>query len=320
MKLELYLQNSNDGKVYDISNISEEITVTSQISGEAGKLECLLQKDPNNTLQISNGSIVSFIVNGKGFFFGYVFKIGTDAQENYKITCYDQLRYLKNSDIYTTSGMTASQIFAKVCDDYELKYKIKVPTSYVPKAFLHSNKTLYNIIKRGMDLASVNDSARYFIYDNFREIIWSELSYEKTNVQLGASSLLAGYKYEKSIDNNVYNQVKLYRDNKSSGKRDIWIVKDSDNIKRWGTLQFLEQADDEANSAQVKQKAEQYLKVKNKEMETLKLEADGIIDLIAGRGIKFVLEREGIDKWMWIKAATHKFTKYSHKMDLELEV
>ena len=101
---------------------------------------------------------------------------------------------------------------------------------------------------------------------------------------------------------------------------DIWIVKDSDNIKRWGTLQFLEQADDEANSAQVKQKAEQYLKVKNKEMETLKLEADGIIDLIAGRGIKFVLEREGIDKWMWIKAATHKFTKYSHKMDLELEV
>ena len=104
----MYLQNSNDGIVYDVSNIAEQVQVNQSLDGNAGKLTCILQKDPNNKLQIANGSIISFIVNKTGFFFGYVFKIGTDADQNYKITCYDQMRYLKNSDVYTTSNMTAS--------------------------------------------------------------------------------------------------------------------------------------------------------------------------------------------------------------------
>lgn len=320
MKLELYLQNSNDGQIYDISSISEEIQVSDSIDGEASSLTCVLQKDPNNLLKVSNGSIVSFIVDGKGFFFGYVFKIGTDAEENYQITCYDQMRYLKNNDVYVTSNMTASNIFKKICEDKDLRYKIKAATKYVPKAYLHDNKTLYNIIKRGMDLASLNDKKTYFIRDYFGTLTWDELGLEKTNVVLGDKSLINSYKYEKSIDNDVYNQVKMYRDNETTGKRDVWIVKDSNNIKRWGLLQFLEQADDDANSSQVKETAQNYLKKYNAEAETLSLEADGIIELIAGSGIKFELAREGINKWMWIKTSKHTFTKDTHTMELELEV
>ena len=320
MKLELYLQNSNDGTVFDISNIAEEITVETKLDGEAGKLSCILQKDPNNLLQVANGSIISFIVDGTGFFFGYVFKIGTDANENYKITAYDQLRYLKNSDVMTTSGTTASNIFAKICQNYGLRYNIKVPTGYVPETYLHNNKTLYAIVKRGMDLASINDKARYFIADRFGTLEWSEFSYEKTNIQLGGGSMLTDYTYEKSIDNETYNQVKFYRDNKDTGKRDIWIVNDTDNIKRWGLLQMLKKADDDENSAKVREQAQNYLSIKNKEVETLKLQAEGIKELVVGRGIKFVLPREGIDKWMWIKSARHTFTKYQHTMELEVEV
>ena len=117
MKLELYLQNSNDGTVYNISDIAQQTQITKNIDGTAGKLTTILQKDPNNLLKIANGSRISFIVNGKGVFFGYVFKIGTDMDANYKITCYDSLRYLKNSDIYTSKkllGLTASQIFEKI--------------------------------------------------------------------------------------------------------------------------------------------------------------------------------------------------------------
>lgn len=320
MKLELYLQNSNDGTVYNISDIAEEITITTSLDGEAGKLTCILQKDPNKVLQLANGSIISFIADGKGIFFGYVFTIGTDADENYKITCYDQLRYLKNNDVYVTSNMTSSQIFEKICKDKNLKYKVKVPTKYTPTAYLHDNKTLYTIIKRGMDLASVYDKKRYFIRDDFGTATWSELQEEKTDVVLGDGSLVTSYKYERSIDKDVYNQVKMYRDNEKTGKRDVWIVKDSNNIKRWGLLQFLEKADDDANASQVKETAQNYLKKYNAETETLSLEADGIIELVAGRGIKFQLAREGIDKWMWIKSATHRFTKDTHTMELEVEI
>lgn len=333
MKLELYLQNSNSGTVYDISNIATDIQVTQTLDGEAGKLTATLKKDPNNLLQIANGSIISFIVDNKGFFFGYVFKISTDDSGDYKITCYDQLRYMKYSDVLATSGLTASDIFAKICQDYGLRYQIKVPTSYVPEAYLHDNKTLYAIVKRGKDLASLNDNAQYFIRDDFGTLVWSELSYEKTNVQLGEGSALTGYDYEKSIDGDTYNQIKLYRDETTkqttskgstktvkTGKRQVWLVKDSDNIKRWGTLQFLKKVDDNLNSAQVRQLAENYIKAKNKETETLKLEALGIPELRVGRGIKFVLPKENIDKWMWITSCIHKFTKYEHKMTLEVEV
>lgn len=320
MKLELYVQNSNTGKVYDISDISEQIEVSSSLGGEAGKLTCLLQKDPNGLLQLANGSRISFIVDGKGFFFGYIFTIGTDADQNYKITAYDQMRYLKNNDVYVTKNQTSSDIFKKICEDKGMKYKIKTPTKYKPEAYVHDNKTLYTIIQRGMNLASLYDKKQYFIRDDFGTLVWSELGEEKTNVQLGDKSLVTSYTYEKSIDKDVYNQVKLYRDNEKTGKRDVWIVKDSNNIKKWGLLQYLEKADDNDNSSQVREMAKNYLKKYNAEVETLKLEADGIIELVAGRGIKFVLKREGIDKWMWIKSATHKFTKYSHIMELEVAI
>lgn len=320
MKLELYLQNSNTGKVYDISDIAGEVQVTTTITGEAGKLTCILQKDPNNLLQIANGSIVSFIVDGVGMFFGYVFMVGTDAEENYKITCYDQMRYLKNSDIYTTSNMTASDIFAKICKDYNLKYNVKVPTNYIPEPYIHDKKTLYSIIERGMNYASINDKKFYFIKDEFGVLTWSELEAEKTNIQIGSGSLLLGYKYEKSIDDDTYNQIKVYRENKDAGTREIWLVKDSNNIKRWGILQMLQKADDELNEAQIKQLAEDYLKVKNRETEKLTLQANGVKELTAGKGIKFILERETINKWMWIISATHTFTKYQHTMELEVEI
>lgn len=320
MKLELYLQNSNDGKVYDISNISERIQLTSNLEGEAGRLTCTLQKDPNNLLQIANGSIISFIVDKVGMFFGYVFKIGTDADANYQITCYDQMRYLKNQDVYTTANMTSSQIFEKICEDFGLNYKVKVPSYYKPSPYIHDKKTLYQIIERGIQLSNIAENAQFFIKDEFGTLIWSEISYEKTNVQLGGGSMLTQYKYEKSIDDDTYNQIKLYRDNENTGKRDVWMVYDSNNIQKWGILQYLEKADDNLNSAQIRQKAENYLKVKNRETETLKLTAEGIKELTAGKGIKFVLEREKIDKWMWIKSATHTFTKYEHTMELEVAI
>ena len=320
MKLELYLQNSNTGKMYDISDIAGEVQVSSSITGEAGKLTCILQKDPNNLLQIANGSKVSFKVDGIGIFFGYVFMVGTDADENYKITCYDQMRYLKNSDIMATENMTASDIFAKVCQDYELQYNIKVPTTYIPEPYMHTNKTLYSIIEHGMNEANIHDKKHYFIKDEFGVLTWSELQSEITDIQIGDGSLLLGYKYEKSIDSDTYNRVKVYRENKDAGKVESWTVYDSNNIARWGILQLLQKADDKLNEAQSRELAENYLYVKNRETEKLTLQANGVKELTAGKGIKFILERENIDKWMWIVSATHTFTKYQHTMELEVEI
>lgn len=243
MKLELYLQNSNDGTIFDITDLASGIEVDKSIDGTAGKFTCLLQKDINNILKVANGSIISFIVDGKGIFFGYVFTIGTDAAGTYKLTAYDQLRYLKNEEVYVTQNMTASDIFAKVCKDNELRYKIKSPTSFQPSAYLHDKKTLYTVIERGMNLAKLADGKQYYIIDDFGTLVWTDLSLEKTNLILGDGSLVTDYQFETTIDNETYNQIKFYRENEITGRREMFIFKDSDNIKRWGKLQFLEKLD-----------------------------------------------------------------------------
>lgn len=318
MNLELYLQNSNSGTVFDISDLAETIQVTKNIDGNSGKLTVLLHKDPKNLLQVANGSIISFIVDRVGIFFGYVFTIGTDATETYKITAYDQMRYLKNEEVYVTQNLTASQIFEKVCYDNQLRYQIKAPSNYIPSAFLHDKKTLYEIINRGKKLANAYENKQYYITDEFGTLTWSELSLEKTNLIIGEKSLLTDYQYEKSIDKDTSNQIKIYRENKDTGKRDIWIGKDSNTIKKWGKLQLVIKADDNDTQAMIQNTIQNYLKVKNRETQTLKLKALGIKELQAGKGFKFLLNRENISQDMWIVNSTHNFNKDTHTMDLEV--
>lgn len=287
-----------------------------------GRLTCVLQKDPNDKLKIANGSIISFIVDRVGVFWGYVFTIGTDADANYKIICYDQLRYLKNTDVRTFSNMTASNIFAKICEDYNLRYTIKAPTSYVPNAYQFNGQTLYTMIERGMHLANINDKKQYFIIDNNGTLEWSEFGIEGTNLSIALQdgAGITSYTYEKSIDNDTYNRIKLYRENQDAGKIDVWYVNDSNNEKRWGILQYAYEIDDNVNSSQEREYTENLLKAKNRETQTLKIQGNGILDCTAGKRLKFVLERESINQWMWIKSSTHTFNKYEHTMDLEVEV
>ena len=318
MDLKLYLQNSNNGVIYDVSELATDIEVTKNIDGNAGKLTVLLQKDPRDLLPISNGSIVSFICDKVGIFYGYVFTIGTDATATYKLTAYDQMRYLKNEEVYVTQNLTSSQIFEKVCQDNQLRYAVKVPSGYVPSAFLHDKKSLFEIINRGIKMANVYENRQFFITDEFGTLTWSELSVEKTNLIIGEQSLLTDYQYERTIDKETYNQIKIYRENSESGKRDIWIAKDSDNIKRWGKLQLLEKADDNDTPAMIQDTIQKYLKLKNREVETLKLNALGVNGLTAGKGFKFVLDRENIHQDMWIVSSTHKYNKDTHTMELEV--
>ena len=54
MNLEVYLQNSNTGTIYNITDITQEIQFNDSMDGEAGKLTTILEQDPHGLLQISN--------------------------------------------------------------------------------------------------------------------------------------------------------------------------------------------------------------------------------------------------------------------------
>lgn len=308
------------GKTYNISSLVGDIQYTTTLGGQPGKLTFTLQKDPNGVLNIQNGSVIQFIRDGKGIFYGYVFTMGTDATDIYKITCYDQLRYLKNEETIMLSGQTVSQVFEKLCKLHQIKnYKIVTPTSFVCPSYLHEKKSLYQILEHQMIQADIHDKKQYFIRDNFGVLEFNEIGNCKTDVVIGEKSLLTSYQFEISIDKDSYNQIKVVKDNKKTKKRDVYQVFDSTTQKRWGLLQKLVKADENQNSAQIELYANNLLKLHNRETRSLRLSALGVQGLNAGSGFSVnipKLQTKYFD--MWIASATHNFRKDFYTMDLEV--
>ena len=61
------------------------------------------------------------------------------------------------------------------------------------------------------------------------------------------------------------NCVKLIYENKETGKREVYMVKDSAHINEWGLLQYLEKVDNPANA---RMQAEAMLTLYNQKAES----------------------------------------------------
>ncbi|MCM1224398.1 MAG: hypothetical protein NC548_59115 [Lachnospiraceae bacterium] len=98
---------------FDISELAHGIEHTTSLLAQPGKLSFVLEKDGNGILKIELGSAIYFSVfdddgNEKKVFFGYVFSLGTDRTEAYRVVAYDQMFYLRNHDIWAIPGGTKS--------------------------------------------------------------------------------------------------------------------------------------------------------------------------------------------------------------------
>ena len=344
MKLELLIQNSITGTIYDVTNLSGNIQYTSELGGQPGKLTFTLQEDPKEPddpekLNIKNGSRVRLRVNGKGIFWGYVFTMGTDATGIYKITAYDQLRYLKNSHSKVVHAITASQLFEILCVEFSLDYEVKTPTDFIIEGVYHSNKTLYTMIDEAIQATNIAAAGEkmYFIRDDFGALIFTEISEHKTNLIIGDKSLLTSYQYEISIDKDTYNQILVTQDDEETGTLNSLVAKDPENQAYWGILQKVHKADKEENEAQMREKADDYLKFYNRETTSMKLTATGspetvinsswlteaekasvvdVISLAAGSGFTLKLDKLGVTVDTYIESITHTFTKDTHTMSM----
>ena len=57
--------------------------------------------------------------------------------------------------------------------------------------------------------------------------------------------------YTVSIDDDTYNFVKVAKDDKKAGVRDVYIAEDSANISRWGKLMIYDKVTAGLNAAQL---------------------------------------------------------------------
>ncbi|QOR33942.1 hypothetical protein IMX26_10605 [Clostridium sp. 'deep sea'] len=316
--IELYLQNSKSGKVYNISNIVEDIKWQTLRVGKASTLTFSMISE--NISLLENGSIIRFKYNNKNIFYGYIFSIQYNQDNKASITAYDQVRYLLNKETYVFKAKRADQIIKRITSDFQLKVGNLANTKYLIPAMVEDSQSLIDIIYKALDLTLINTGKLFVFYDDFGKLVLRDIEDMRLPVIIGDSSLMTGYNYEQNIDKDSFNKIKLVKDNEKTGKREAYIVQDKSNIISWGTLQYYEKVSEKLNEAQIQERAKQLLSNKNRSALSLQLDAVGDLRIRAGNAIYINIKDLNRKQLLITDDCSHNFNGGQHTMSLTLKV
>lgn len=314
MKYDTELIIQHKGKIYQPA-VQEGITWSTERKNSPGQLTFKVMKDSH--LAFAEGDPVRFKVNDKGVFYGFVFKKNRDKEKVISVTCYDQLRYLKNKDTYVFTNKTASQIVKMIADDFRLKTGTIEDTKFKIASRVESNTTLFDMIGNALDLTLQNKKKMYVLYDDFGKIALKSLSSMKLNLLIDEETG-ENYDYTSSIDDNTYNKVKLTYDNEKTGKREVYIAQSGKHMNEWGVLQYYDTLKKGENG---KAKADALLNLYNAKTRSLQVKnVMGDIRVRGGSLVPVILDLGDIkvSNYMLVEKAKHEFKESEYSMTLTL--
>lgn len=312
MVVQVYIQN---GQIVYEPVVEGSITWETQRKGQPGK--CSFTVISDGKLKIEEGNAVRLDVNGKPTFFGFIFERSWSSDGKVKITAYDQLRYLKNKDSYAYENKTAGEVIQMIAGDFNLQVGLLEDTGYKIPARNEPDTTLFDIILNALDFTMMGTGKMFVLYDDVGKLTLRNVENMKLNVMIDDETA-QDYDFTISIDKNTYNQIKLYRDNDDTKKRDVFMTKHTENINKWGVLQMSESLDKGVDGQKI---AETYLSLYNRPSKSLSIkEAFGDIKVRAGCLIPVFLDVKDMNlrNYLLVEAVTHKIDEGIHTMDLTL--
>ncbi|MFV0552277.1 MAG: hypothetical protein ACK5L6_10220 [Anaerorhabdus sp.] len=302
--------------VYNLDEVAGSINLSSQWRNGPSKFEfeVLSEKLP---FKIQKGSYLTFNFNGENMFAGRVFTTKITEKKTVLITAYDQLRYMKAKDTVMRKNCTLTQ-FVELCSaNLQLRISGLTDTVIPLDDYLFDNQTYLDMVYKSIKGNLLLNTYMYNIYDDFGAICLKDIYDMRLPLVIGDDSLAYQYSYEESIDKDTFNQIKLAYDNKKSGKREIYLVLDSTSIQKYGMLQYFEKVNS-GTAGQIIDKANAMIKLKNRETNTLSINALGDPRVRGGSGIKVELAEAGLNCWAIVNKVTHKIDNGIHTMSLDL--
>lgn len=264
------------------------------------------------------GGIVAVMDGDTGIFYGYVFKLSQNEKGEISVTAYDQTRYLKNKDTYVFKGQRADQITAQIAADFGIHVGELADTGYVIPSMIEDSQTLFDIILKALDHTLINTNKMFYLWDDFGLLRISDVAASKLDLFVGDSSLATGYTYAADIDSDTYNKIKLVRDNKETGKRDVYLFQDSNNMKFWGVLQDYEKVNESLGEAQIKARGDQMIALYNRPKRSFDVTALSDLSVRAGRVLFIGISDILVNQFFIVDEASHDLLK--NTMSLKLKV
>jgi phage late control gene D protein (GPD) len=193
-------------------------------------------------------------------------------------------------------------------------------TGYTIPKFRGANKTLMDIMQTLLDMTTENTGRLYALYDDFGKLTLKDLEDMKIDLLIDAETA-ENFVYESSIDKDTYNRIKLYYDNKETGKRDVWMAVNSADITRWGILQLTESVNPK-KAMNFGQLADSKLKLHDRVKRTLTIK-NAFGDLrVRGGTMLYVNLKLGdvmLTKQIIVETVKHTLTQGHHTMDLTVK-
>lgn len=306
----------NRGKIQDVL-VEGEVTVTWSRNGAPGQMVVNIVKDEN--LDYQEGNPIAFYVDGKIFFYGYVFSKSRTGEQIITTTCYDQLRYLKNKATYQYKDWTYTELLKNICADRNLQVGEVEDTKFKIPGRIEENKEFWEILRFASDMTTANTGKLYTMFDKGGKICLKSIENMKTKDVIDYDCT-KDFNYETSINSNTYNRVhlKLLDDNKKEIKSAT--AEDTKSIENWGLLSYSDSTNNE--ELDIEAKAKELLQVLNRKHRKLRLKnIVGRLDVRAGSMVPVQMMGIGdidINSYMLVQNVTHRFSEEHHFMDLEV--
>jgi hypothetical protein len=302
------------GKLYS-PLITGDIVLSLERKDMPGKLTFSVVED--SVLSFTEGSAVRFRYKGNRMFYGWVFTKKRSKEKIINVTCYDQIRYLKNKDTYVYKNKTAADVIRMIANNFSLQLGTIEATQYTIPTRTESNTTLLDMIQNALGLTTQNKGKMFIFYDDFGKLTLKSLENMKIPLVID-SETAETFDYTSSIDEHTYNKIKLIYSKEEGGTREVYIAQDSSKMNEWGVLQYFDTLQEGENG---KAKADALLKLYN--TKTISLKIPGALGDSRIRGgsmliVNLDLGDMGLQNWMLVEKCVHTFKENEHYMDLTL--
>lgn len=307
--------------------INEKIDISSfvksaKVSGDTTKFNRQLALDMSATengrkkaFVVEEGNSVAFYHDGILRFIGVIFAQDITSVGELSIVAYDSNIYLaKSNDTKIFVNKKASDIIRILANDFGIPLGSIADTGYVIPYLRLSNITLYDMILKALTITRKQTNKRFFVGNKGGKLTLTE-GVTNTKYLFEDGENLISASYSRSIE-ETKTQVKVIGGAK--GKETVVVVKDDAKRKKYGVLQVLEEMDEKATPAQVKQRAQALLKEQSVVSEQLSVEVLGVPEVDVGTPVYIVNEMTSTNGGYYVTSVNHEYSAGLHIMTLEL--
>ncbi len=307
---------TNKDNVYQVP-ITNGLEISWERKGVAGKCTFTVIQEEDGEIQFEEGDTVRVRISQRWMFYGFIFTLSRGKDRAVKITCYDQLRYLKAKESAVFVNKSVGEIVTMIANDRRLNKGTIRDSKYKIPTITKENSTYFDMIMTAIEKTTEATGEIFILYDRFGKLTLCPLKHMYRNVIIDAN-VIGDFEYESTIDKQTYNVIRVGYKSKKDGNTVYQTWKDEKSIAKWGMLQLTEKASNSFNAVTI---GNQLLNMYNSKTKTLKIKnAMGANEVVAGAVILVNLNLGDmtLSNNMVVDAVTHRVEDGLYSMDLEL--